>query len=71
MSDLKRCPFCGSGRVNVIEHTFHNLPDNFGVKCFNCKAESYQFFDSRKEAIETWNKRYEPSEQERWLNGND
>lgn len=57
MEELKPCPFCGSDRVNVIEHKFHHLTNSFGVKCFNCKTESYQFFDSRKEAIEAWNKR--------------
>ena len=57
MEELKPCPFCGSGRVNVIEHKFHHLINSFGVKCFNCKTESYQFFDSRKETIEAWNRR--------------
>ena len=55
--ELKPCPFCGSDRVNVTENKFQHLFNSFGVKCFNCKTESYQFFDSRKEAIEAWNRR--------------
>ena len=57
MEGLKPCPFCGSNKVNVIEHKYHILPNSFGVKCFNCKTESYQFFDSRIEAAEAWNRR--------------
>ena len=57
MEGLKPCPFCGSNKVNVIEHKYYNLTNSFGVKCFNCKTESYQFFDSRTEAAEAWNRR--------------
>lgn len=58
MSDkLKPCPFCGSNKCNVIEHAFHNLSSTYGVKCWNCKAESWQFFDTKEEAIEAWNRR--------------
>ena len=55
--ELKPCPFCGSNKVNVYEYKYHGLTDSFGVKCFNCKTESYQFFDSKNEAIEAWNRR--------------
>ena len=54
---LKQCPFCGSGKVNVIEHKFYHLPSSYGVRCFNCKTASYQFFETQKEAIEAWNRR--------------
>ena len=57
MSELKQCPFCGSDKVNVIKHEYNNLSDSFGVRCFNCKTQSYQSFDSEKEAIEAWNRR--------------
>ena len=57
MIGLKPCPFCGSNRVNAIEHKFHHLSNSYGVKCFNCKTESYQYFDTKQEAIEAWNRR--------------
>ena len=57
MIELKPCPFCGDDRVNVIEHEYNYLLNSYGCRCFNCKTESYQFFDSRKEAIEAWNRR--------------
>jgi Lar family restriction alleviation protein len=57
MTKLKPCPFCGSGKVNVIEHKFYHLPSSYGVRCFNCKTESYQYFDTQEEAIEAWNRR--------------
>lgn len=63
MTELKPCPFCGSYKVHVIEHKYHNLSDSYGVGCFNCKTNSYQFFNSRKEAIEAWNRRTKNDEQ--------
>ena len=55
--DLKPCPFCGDDRVHVIEHKYYRLSNSYGVECFNCKTQSYQFFNSQKEAIEAWNMR--------------
>lgn len=55
--DLKPCPFCGSNKCNVIEQTYYNLSPTYGAKCWNCKAESWLFFDTKEEAIEAWNRR--------------
>ena len=55
--NLKPCPFCGDDRVHITEHRFHNLSNSYGVECFNCKTQSYQFFDTPKEAVEAWNRR--------------
>lgn len=57
MEKLKPCPFCGSQKVYVIEHKFHHLSNSYGVRCLHCKTESYQFFDTQKEAVEAWNRR--------------
>lgn len=57
VNNLKPCPFCGSNRVIVIDHKYSVLSNSYGVECFNCKTQSYQFFDSRKKAIEAWNRR--------------
>lgn len=71
MAELKRCPFCGSKAE--IEHK--RVLETWIVQCSNqsCPA-SYMIgadYDTIEEAIEAWNKRYRPSEQERWLNGDD
>lgn len=54
---LKPRPFCGSDKIDVDKHKFHGLTDSYGVECFVCKTQSYQFFESKKEAIEAWNRR--------------
>ena len=54
---LEPCPFCGSDDVFVVEHHFYKTEDCFGVQCDNCKTQSYQFYDSKNEAIEAWNRR--------------
>ena len=59
MAELKPCPFCGSKEVKVIEHKYYHSLNSYGVKCFGCKTESYQFFDTKNEAIEAWNRRAE------------
>ena len=71
MSELKPCPFC---RNKAILREKEGL-GTWIVECSNgrCPA-SYMIgwdYDTQIEAIEAWNKRYEPSEQERWLNGDD
>lgn len=58
MADLKPCPFCGnSEKVKVIIHQFATLSDSYGVECFNCKTQSYQYFDTETEAVKAWNTR--------------
>lgn len=53
---LKPCPFCG-GEADVIEHRFYLLDSSYGLCCKECKAETYQFYESEEKAIESWNRR--------------
>lgn len=57
MNKLKACPFCGTDKARIIEHKFHDLNNTFGVMCINCKAQSYQFYDTEEEAVGSWNMR--------------
>lgn len=54
---LKPCPFCGSDKIIVQEHKCIGFDDSFGVECLYCKTQSYLFFESKKEAVEAWNRR--------------
>ena len=53
---LKPCPFCG-GEADVIEHRFYLLDSSYGLCCKECKAETYQFYESEEKAIDAWNRR--------------
>ena len=54
--ELKPCPFCGA-EGKLIRHIYHKLNDTFGVECLGCKAQTWQFFSDREDAIEAWNRR--------------
>lgn len=66
MTDLKPCPFCGGGKVEVL-NTLEAQPemkligmtkDNWNVLCNDCYASG----GTRRtavEAIEAWNRRAE------------
>lgn len=56
MNELKPCPFCGGEGV-VQEHVFHGYSSTYGVVCFDCCAETKQFFTDKKVAIRAWNRR--------------
>lgn len=56
MTDLKPCPFCGGEGV-VQRHEYEGYTDTFGVVCFDCCAETRQFYNTKEEAIEAWNRR--------------
>lgn len=56
MSELKPCPFCG-GEGCLQEHIFVGYTNTYGVVCLDCCAETRQFFRTREEAIEAWNRR--------------
>ena len=62
MAELKPCPFCGSD----AELKYHYFPAlkagrdrSFGVVCTHCKVETWQFYDSIRDAVEAWNRRAE------------
>lgn len=60
MTELKPCPFCG-GKAKFVYHMPYNA-----VRCTKCKTygktvvDMYEQQDGRAEAIEAWNRRYEP-----------
>ncbi len=56
MIKLKICPFCGGEGV-LHEHKFVGYMNVYGVVCFDCGAETRQFFETEKDAIEAWNRR--------------
>ena len=56
MSELKPCPFCG-GEGCVQEHVFIGLTSTFGVVCLDCCCETRQFYYTKEDAIEAWNRR--------------
>ena len=56
MSELKPCPFCG-GEGCLQRHDFVGYTDTFGVVCLDCGCETRQFYDTKKDAIEAWNRR--------------
>lgn len=59
---LRECPFCG-GKAVVDKHSFYNdktkgfTDRSFGVKCYECFAQSYQFYQTEENAINAWNRR--------------
>ena len=53
---VKRCPFCG-GEGWLTVHKFDKSPDTFGYRCHECGAQSYQFFETAKQAEAAWNRR--------------
>ena len=53
---LLRCPFCGN-KPSVYKHEFHKSPNSFGIKCYDCGAESDQFFTTEQRARLAWNTR--------------
>ena len=58
MTELKPCPFCGGEGV-LQEHVFHGYSSTYGVVCFDCCAETKQFFTDKNVAIRAWNRRAE------------
>jgi Lar family restriction alleviation protein len=60
--ELKPCPFCGdeAWEIHDTADTLNYKDINFRVECKNntCGCES-GYFDSKEEAIESWNTRQE------------
>ena len=83
MVELKPCPFCGNKMNGYPDYTISFKRDRkkiYGVyheictiHCNRCTCTIQQAGASKEEAemyaFYAWNKRYTPSEQERWLNG--
>ena len=54
--ELKSCPFCG-GEGSIQEHVFIGFSSTYGIVCLDCGAKSRQFFDTKQEAIDAWDRR--------------
>ena len=55
---LKPCPFCGS-LARLEEHVFTGYSNTYGVICPLCRTQGNQFWASKEEAVEMWNRRVE------------
>ena len=49
---LMVCPFCGSASTFINEMDSH---DRFWIECKLCEAADPKIFDSREEAVKSWN----------------
>lgn len=61
MKKLRECPFCG-GKGKIQYHQICNpartkYQPAFSVECENCFTSTFQYFEYKKQAIETWNTR--------------
>ena len=58
MEELKKCPFCG-GKAKMNKNS-HINPKRYFIKCWSCEITMPSVgngFNSKKEAIEAWNRR--------------
>ena len=63
---MEKCPFCGA-EIKVVKGVLGTIM----FICNSCGAD-VAFIgadDDLNKAIDAWNRRYTPSEQERWLEG--
>ena len=63
--ELKPCPFCGR-KAELVTMEFGSGSIYFGTTCENwlCAVASViPYFSSKEEAIEAWNRRYEPKQE--------
>ena len=67
--EIKPCPFCGGKARLIIKYSEKTESYFMRVKCYRCNAQSATYSDeamptddseSKKSAIEAWNKRYTP-----------
>ena len=59
-SVLKKCPFCG-GEGRIVHTTPTSGHSKWFISCNECNADT-DFYKTDDEAIEAWNKRYEPDQ---------
>lgn len=58
--DLKPCPFCGSKKLRVIDHSFVDDEGPFQIECELCQAQGPKDLGQTKDqAAELWNTRKE------------
>lgn len=60
MSELLPCPFC-SGEARIAEGLGENNGKGFIVFCPDCWVNQSYTGQTKAEAVEAWNKRYEPT----------
>ena len=53
---FKACPFCGSGRVDMVTGVMHEGWKFWKAYCINCQMRT-EPIKSKQEAIDRWNTR--------------
>lgn len=71
VNGLYICPFCGSEKVKLISPRIYcsktnTIENKYTVVCVDCETGISQFdlqlYSDYKEAINAWNRRYNPDE---------
>ena len=57
---IKKCHNCKS-KPTLIYTEFSDKDIRFRMVCKNCGLKQFGYFDSKKEAIDSWNKKTNPS----------
>ena len=63
MSELKKCPFCGSKDVNI---EYDPITGTYVVRCRACQCVVWQYYALEEEAAEAWNKRADDRPRGEW-----
>ena len=62
---LKPCPFCG-GKAKTHHYSTTVISYGIYVMCKDCMTSS-KYYDTKRQAIEAWNKRAYPRPKGKWL----
>ena len=58
MDEIKRCPFC-NGEPKIHEHIMDNGQSTFSISCRGCQVSTWKYYNTKKQAINFWNDRYQ------------
>ena len=61
-AELLNCPFCG-GEAKVYSRKIDWLIDDYKVECSKCHCTT-DIYDTKREAVEAWNKRVPPTSEQ-------
>ncbi|WP_420801587.1 Lar family restriction alleviation protein [Providencia rettgeri] len=56
MSELKKCPMCGSNKLGILTHKFDGVDRFHRVECTECELATGLKY-TKQEAIAAWNRR--------------